>query len=80
MIRVKEVVMELPELMDKLNKEFSNLDDRYGYIVYCFDRSINGQGTGFHRNADKGDAMVAIQRIVKVFDIDPVALIAALTE
>lgn len=45
--------------------------DDIGCIVYVFDRSEDGGGTGFNsKNCDAGDAMVAIKRIAEQFDID----------
>ena len=42
-----------------------------GCIVYVFDRSEGGGGTGFNsENCDMGDAMVLIKRLSKRFDID----------
>lgn len=42
-----------------------------GCIVYVFDRSAEGGGTGFNdKNCDMGDAMVAIKRISHRFGID----------
>ena len=42
-----------------------------GCIVYVFDRSEDGGGTGFNsNNCDAGDAMVAIKRIADQFGID----------
>ena len=62
--------MKIEELQDKLFNQFTELDPQLGYIVYVFDNSENGQGTGFHRNADMGDALVAIKRIAEKFGID----------
>jgi hypothetical protein len=45
--------------------------DDTGCIVYVFDRSEDGGGTGFNsKNCDAGDAMVAIKRISEQFGID----------
>lgn len=41
-----------------------------GCIIYVFDRSEDGQGTGFStKNCDPGDALVAIQRIHQKFGV-----------
>lgn len=72
--------MDIVELRHRLDKEFNSLDERFGYIVYCFDAGSGGQGTGFHRNADSGDAIVAIQRIIEQFALEPGALMTTLTE
>lgn len=60
---------QLIQFKDKLEAQFSQLPEQYGYIVYIFDRSENGQGIGFHKNADFVDAAVAIERIMKQFDL-----------
>jgi len=62
--------MNLQELIEKLSALFDELPSNYGFIAYIFDRSPDGMGGGFHRNADMGDALVAIQRIAEIFDID----------
>lgn len=43
-------------------------------IVYTFESTRGGQGGGFARNVDMGDALVAIERIIKQFDISKEAL------
>jgi len=62
------------ELIKKLNDQvcgiFKTLPDNYGFVIYVFDRSLNGYGTGFNRNTDKGDALVAIKRIAEQFHIN----------
>lgn len=50
-----------------------------GCIFYIFDKSENGGGTGFStRNSDKGDALVAITRIMEKFGINKSALMEVL--
>ena len=50
-----------------------------GCIFYIFDKGENGGGTGFStRNSDKGDALVAITRIMDKFGINKSALMEAL--
>lgn len=50
-----------------------------GCIFYIFDKSENGGGMGFStRNSDKGDALVAITRIMGKFGINKSALMEAL--
>ena len=50
-----------------------------GCIFYLFDKSEDGGGTGFStRNSDKGDALVAITRIMDKFGINTSALREAL--
>ena len=50
-----------------------------GCIFYIFDKSENGGGTGFStRNSDKGDALVAITRIMEKFGINKSALMEML--
>jgi len=45
--------------------------DDIGCIAYVFDRSEGGGGIGFNsNNCDAADAMVAIKRIAKTFDIN----------
>ena len=50
-----------------------------GCIFYIFDKGKDGCGTGFStRNSDKGDALVAITRIMDKFGINKSALNEAL--
>lgn len=50
-----------------------------GCIVYIFDKSEDGDGTGFNtKNCDTGDALVAISRIIKQFGINRDALLEAI--
>lgn len=57
------------DVLLKTFKAIANKDT--GCIIYVFDRSENGGGTGFNsRNCDAGDAMVAIKRIAAQFGID----------
>ena len=50
-----------------------------GCIVYVFDKSEGGCGTGFNTiNCDVGDALVAIKRIVEQFGIDTGSLVESL--
>ena len=50
-------------------------------IVYIFDKSEGGGGTGFNtQNCDLGDALVAVKRIAEQFGIDLDALVEALGE
>ena len=62
--------MDIYKFREALKEQFSNLGDNLGYIVYCYDRGEEGLGTGFHRNADQGDAQIAIMRIAEQFGID----------
>ena len=58
--------------------EATKTKDR-GCIFYIFDKGENGGGTGFStRNSDKGDALVAITRIMDKFGINKSALMEAL--
>lgn len=53
--------------------------DNMGCIFYMFDKSENGGGTGFStRNSNKGDALVAIMRIMDKFGINQSALMEVL--
>ena len=53
--------------------------ENMGCIVYLFDKGEDGGGTGFStRNSDKGDALVAITRIMDKFGINQSALMEAL--
>ena len=50
-----------------------------GCIFYIFDKSKDGGGTCFStRNSNKGDALVAIKRIMDKFGINQSALMGAL--
>ncbi|MBA7499222.1 hypothetical protein ES704_01962 [subsurface metagenome] len=69
---------ELRELNEKLLKAFKELPPTYGFVAYVYDRGSNGQGTGFNLNTDKGDAMVAIERIAETFGIDLTTLAGAI--
>lgn len=61
---------ELKTLNEQLLKVFEHLPPTYGFIAYVYDNGVDGYGTGFNLNADRGDAMVAIERIAETFDID----------
>ena len=50
-----------------------------GCIFYIFNKGEDGRGTGFStQNSDKGDALVAITRIMDKFGINKSALMEAL--
>ncbi len=55
--------------------------DDIGCIVYVFDRSEGGGGTGFNsKDCDAGDAMVLIKRLVEIFGIDPEILAGVISD
>ena len=60
--------MSLEEKVDALREKAKELD--LACIVYAFDE----RGGGFDYNADTGDAIVAIKRIIERFGINIEAL------
>jgi len=71
---------ELKELNKKLCDMFDELPAHYGFIAYVFDNSPDGRGAGFRRNADQGDALVAIIRIIQAFNLDKKAVVSCILE
>jgi len=61
---------ELRELAEKIRRHFEELPSHYGFIGYVFDNSPEGRGIGFYANADEGDALVAIIKIIQGFNLD----------
>jgi hypothetical protein len=73
-------LIELEALTGEIAEAFFNLPENYGFIAYICDKDTGGYGTGFDRNVDTGDAMVAIKRIIEQFDIDIDTLAYALRQ
>jgi hypothetical protein len=48
----------------------AKLPEDIGIIAYVFDKSEDGLGSGFSRLADIEDALIAMKRIAKAFNID----------
>jgi len=71
---------ELRELAEKIRRHFEELPSHYGFIGYVFDNSPEGLGIGFAANADIGDALVAIIRIIEAFNLDKDAVAACIRE
>ena len=68
----EDLIMTLAEKINVLREKAHELD--LACIVYAFDDN----GGGFDYKADMGDALVAIQRIVKRFNINVDALVSSL--
>lgn len=73
--------MEKEQLKQIMDETYNFLNNKgVGFICYVWGNDGEYGGGCQSANADIGDAMVTIERIIKHFDIDPDRLMMALNE
>lgn len=73
--------MEKEQLKQIVDQTFHFLNNKgVNFICYIWDRNGELGGGCNSADVDVGDGLVAIERIVKHFNIDPEALFGALTK